>query len=97
MTKKLNLVLIFGGRSGEHAVSLRSAQSMLNALDETKYRVFQVGITTEGLWLYGSDAHQAFREGKYDSLQEALILSDSGKPYLYTPRETSLKASLPSM
>jgi len=91
MTKKLNLVLIFGGRSGEHAVSLRSAQSVLNALDETKYQVFQVGITTEGLWLYGSDAHQAFREGKYDTLQEALILSDSGKPYLYTREENHLE------
>ena len=92
MTKKLNLVLIFGGRSGEHAVSLRSAQSVLNALDETKYRVFQVGITTEGLWLYGSDAHQAFREGKYASLQEALILSDSGKPYLYTREGNQLES-----
>ncbi len=84
MTDKLNLVLIFGGRSGEHAVSLRSAQSVLEALDETKYEVFQVGITTEGLWLYGSQAHKAFRDGATESLQEALILNDSGKPYLYT-------------
>ena len=84
MTKKLNLVLIFGGRSGEHAVSLRSAQSVLNALDETKYQVFQVGITTEGRWLYGSKAHKAFLEGNHESLTEALILSDDGKPSLYT-------------
>ena len=91
MTDKLNLVLIFGGRSGEHAVSLRSAQSVLNALDENKYQVFQVGITTEGLWLYGSNAHQAFLDGKYESLRETLILSDSGKPYLYIREGNNLE------
>ena len=91
MTDKLNLVLIFGGRSGEHAVSLRSAQSVLNALDENKYQVFQVGITTEGLWLYGSNAHQAFLDGKHESLREALILSDSGKPNLYIREGNNLE------
>ncbi len=95
MTDKLNLVLIFGGRSGEHAVSLRSAQSVLAALDETKYQVFQVGITTEGLWLYGANAHQAFRDGSFELLQEALILSDDGKPYLYTREGNHLESITP--
>lgn len=95
MTDKLNLVLIFGGRSGEHAVSLRSAQSVLAALDETKYQVFQVGITTEGLWLYGANAHQAFRDGSFELLQEALILSDDGKPYLYTREGNQLESITP--
>ena len=95
MTKKLNLVLIFGGRSGEHAVSLSSAKSVLKALDETKYRVFQVGITTEGLWLHGSNAHKAFLDGKFDSLAEALILNENGKPYLYTRKENQLKNIAP--
>lgn len=92
MTDKLNLVLIFGGRSGEHAVSLRSAQSVLNALDNDKYQIFQVGITTDGLWLHGSNAHQAFLDGSYTSLAEALILSDDGKPYLYTRDGKHLKS-----
>ena len=95
MTDRLNLVLIFGGRSGEHAVSLNSAQSVLNALDESKYRIFQVGITTDGLWLYGPDAHQAFREGNFDSLSEALVLNDSGKPYLYTRTGNQLERITP--
>ena len=95
MTDKLNLVLIFGGRSGEHAVSLRSAQSVLAALDETKYQVFQVGITTEGLWLHGANAHQAFRDGSFELLQEALILSDGGKPYLYTREGNQLESITP--
>ncbi len=95
MTEKLNLVLIFGGRSGEHAVSLRSAQSVLNALDENKYQIFQVGITTEGLWLYGSNAHKAFREGNHESLDEALILNNGGKPHLYTRKENQLESITP--
>ena len=95
MTDKLNLVLIFGGRSGEHAVSLRSAQSVLAALDETKYQVFQVGITTEGLWLHGANAHQAFRDGSFELLQEALILSYGGKPYLYTREGNHLESITP--
>jgi D-alanine-D-alanine ligase len=48
MSTKLNVILIFGGKSGEHAVSLMSATSVLNALDPEKYNVFQVGITREG-------------------------------------------------
>jgi len=95
MTKKLNLVLIFGGRSGEHAVSLRSAQSVLNALDKEKYQVFQVGITTDGLWLYGSNAHKAFREGDYGSLDEALILSVQGKPHLFVRQGNRLEELAP--
>ena len=95
MTDKLNLVLIFGGRSGEHAVSLRSAQSVLAALDETKYQVFQVGITTEGLWLHGANAHKAFRDGSLESLHEALILNDDGKPYLYTREGNQLESITP--
>ena len=95
MTDKLNLVLIFGGRSGEHAVSLRSAQSVLNALDETKYQVFQVGITTEGLWLHGANAHKAFLDGNHESLHEALILSDGGKPHLYIRKGSQLELLAP--
>lgn len=84
MTEKLNLVLFFGGRSGEHAVSLRSAKSVLAALDSDKYRVFQVGITTDGLWLTGANAHAAFLSGGLDALREAVIVSEHGKPCLYT-------------
>ena len=43
MTEKLNLVLMFGGRSGEHEVSLMSARSVLEALSPEKYQVFQLG------------------------------------------------------
>ena len=56
MTKgrKLRVGLLFGGRSGEHEVSLTSAASVLQALDPAKYEVVPVGITREGGWLIGS-------------------------------------------
>ena len=52
---KLNVCVLFGGMSPEHAVSLRSAESVLNNMDPEKYNIFPVGITREGDWyLYGS-------------------------------------------
>jgi D-alanine-D-alanine ligase len=48
--KKLTVALLFGGKSGEHEVSLRSAASILKALDRNKYDVIPIGITKEGQW-----------------------------------------------
>jgi D-alanine-D-alanine ligase len=54
-TKKLRVGVIFGGRSGEHEVSIASAASVLDALDSSKYEVVPIGITHEGRWLSGAD------------------------------------------
>jgi len=56
--KKLRIGIIFGGRSGEHEVSLTSAKSVMNAIDKDKYEVVPIGITKEGQWLTGGDIHQ---------------------------------------
>ncbi len=56
MPKKLKVGVIFGGRSGEHEVSLRSAESVINALDRSKYEVVPIGITKQGKWLASSEA-----------------------------------------
>ena len=56
MSKKLRVGVIFGGRSGEHEVSLRSAESVINALDRDKYEVVPIAITKEGRWLKSSEA-----------------------------------------
>ena len=48
---KLNVCVLFGGVSPEHAVSLRSAESVLNNMDSEKYNIFPVGITREGEWI----------------------------------------------
>jgi len=54
--KKLRVGILFGGRSGEHEVSLLSAASVLNAIDKEKYEVVPIGITKDGRWLTAGDA-----------------------------------------
>lgn len=49
--KKLRVGVVFGGRSAEHEVSLRSAKAVLEALDPNKYDVTLIGITRSGRWL----------------------------------------------
>ena len=49
--KKLSVCILFGGMSPEHDVSLRSAESVLNNIDHSKYNVIPVGITREGKWI----------------------------------------------
>jgi D-alanine-D-alanine ligase len=56
LSKKLKVGVIFGGRSGEHEVSLRSAESIINALDRNKYEVVPIAITKQGKWLSSSEA-----------------------------------------
>jgi len=53
--KKLRIGLFFGGRSGEHEVSLASAKSVMENLDKDKFEVVPIGITKEGSWLLGVD------------------------------------------
>ena len=56
--KKLRVGILFGGRSGEHEVSLLSAASVFNAIDKNKYEVVPIGITKEGRWLTAADAER---------------------------------------
>ena len=56
MDKKLKIGVIFGGRSGEHAVSLMSARFVLSQLAPEKYEITQIGITREGDWFTGENA-----------------------------------------
>ena len=84
---KLNLLVLFGGRSGEHEVSLMSARSVLEALDKEKYTVFQVGITHDGAWLTGDDVIGAFERGDSSDLVAATILPEPGDRGLYTRTE----------
>ena len=53
--KKLRVGVLFGGRSGEHEVSLLSAASVMQAMDRSKYEVVPIGVTKQGLWL--TDLH----------------------------------------
>lgn len=59
MTRKTRVGIIFGGRSGEHEVSLRSARSVMQAIDKEKYEVVPIGITKDGHWLVRGDPMKA--------------------------------------
>lgn len=57
------VAVIFGGRSGEHEVSLVSARAILAALDRRRYRPLHVAVMKDGMWLVGADA-KAYLDGK---------------------------------
>ena len=78
--KKLRVGILFGGRSGEHEVSLLSAASVVNAIDKSKYEVVPIGITKEGRWLTAADA-------------ERLLKGSAGEPP--APTQTHLRAGDP--
>src|SRR5467141_1131449 len=62
---KLRVGILFGGRSGEHEVSLLSAASVVNAIDKTKYEVVPIGITKDGRWLTAEYAEMLLRGDRH--------------------------------
>jgi D-alanine-D-alanine ligase len=62
VSKRIRLGILFGGRSGEHEVSLTSAASVIKSLDPAKYEVVPIGITREGRWRVGAGALQLLPE-----------------------------------
>ncbi len=100
MAKKLRVGVVFGGRSGEHEVSLLSAASILKAIDRKKFEVVPIGITKEGRWLAAGDAHKllegdqgAFarhlRAGDPEATPGARLLHE-GIPTLMAPEPSNL-------
>src|SRR2546423_7872129 len=60
--KRLRVGVLFGGRSGEHEVSLASAASVIRGLDSDKYEAVHIGISKEGDWLVGAGAQKMLPE-----------------------------------
>src|SRR6202158_1731396 len=60
--KRLRIGILFGGRSGEHEVSLASAASVIRGLDPDKYEAVPIGISKEGHWLVGAGAQKMLPE-----------------------------------
>lgn len=81
--------VIFGGKSGEHEVSLMSAQSVMRAIDKGKYEVVPIGITHEGRWLTGGDPLKALTGGQTSmpQLLESGYVLDADVPRGQTPPE----------
>ena len=64
--KKLSVCILFGGMSPEHEVSLRSAESVLNNIDHSKYNVIPMGITRDGDWIiFGGDDYSELPAGTW--------------------------------
>lgn len=75
MAKKLRVGVLFGGRSGEHEVSLLSAASILKAIDRKRFDVVPIGITKEGRWLAAADA-TGLLEGDHSAVARRLRAGD---------------------
>jgi D-alanine-D-alanine ligase len=81
--EKLRLGVIFGGRSGEHEISLRSARSVIRELDKDKYEVIPIGISKSGHWLSGPDTLEYLEQGQLDGLEMVSFLPEPGDNTLY--------------
>ena len=80
---KLRVGVIFGGRSGEHEISLLSARSVLGALDPQKYAVTQIGIDHQGSWWVGENLLEKLPQGKSTGMDPATLLPDPTYPGIY--------------
>jgi D-alanine-D-alanine ligase len=96
LKQKMRLGILFGGRSGEHDVSLRSAASVVKALDPAKYEVVPIGITREGHWRVGSGAVPF---GRLTAVSEAphRMLQGEVEPQLLTEVLESGRPVVPSV
>ena len=63
MAEKLRVGVIFGGQSGEHEVSLISAQGIMKAMDKEKYEIIPIGITKQGRWLTSGEPMKLLQSG----------------------------------
>lgn len=79
----MTVAVIFGGRSGEHEVSLMSARSVLGALSTEKYDVVEIGIDLEGHWWAGEGALEAFERGHVEALESVFLRAEPGDAHLY--------------
>ena len=85
--RKLKLAVLFGGRSGEHEVSLMSARSVLSVLNPAKYEVTQIGITKEGRWYTGEDVINALENRNTEGLEHVILSPDPSEQGLYVLRD----------
>ena len=84
MKDKIRVGVLFGGRSGEHEVSLVSARSVLNTLNPERYSITQIGITLDGDWLVGKDVLTALAEKDTRNLAPAAMLPIPRRSAVYS-------------
>jgi D-alanine-D-alanine ligase len=89
--RKMRVGLLYGGRSGEHEVSVLSANSVLTAIDRDKYEVIPIGITKNGQWLPGQSPETLVKSGE---LQVRLLGDVSNQAITLENRQGRLLAGL---
>jgi D-alanine-D-alanine ligase len=77
--RRLRIGVLFGGRSGEHEVSLNSARAVIAALEEAGHEVVPIGITPEGRWLVSGDPLAALSSGRVHQERAATLLPEPGR------------------
>ena len=82
VSPKTRLALLYGGRSGEHDVSIASATSVMKAIDSAKYEVLPVYLTPEGRWLPGVEPGRLKAGPQPGAVSAALLSSDPQQPGL---------------
>ncbi len=93
---KLRVAVIFGGRSGEHEVSLASATSVMDNLDRSKYEVIPVGITKDGRWLLDGEPMKELKAGYAKAGEEPALVSLSPQSSQLAPADPAGQAHAPS-
>jgi D-alanine-D-alanine ligase len=76
MSKKLNVAVVFGGKSGEHEVSLMSATSVIRAMNKEKYNIIPLGITKEGHWMLYNGPIEKIESGEWEGISNKLLRED---------------------
>ena len=81
--QRKNVAVLFGGRSGEHVVSLKSAGAIMEAIDREQYRIIPVGISREGTWFTGAGIWDLlWEQGDLSGAPRAVLLTDPRQPGL---------------
>ena len=70
MLKKINLGIIFGGKSTEHEISVRSARSIINSIDQSKYNLILIGIDKSGKWFINDYTKFLLAENKLQAVPD---------------------------
>jgi D-alanine-D-alanine ligase len=91
MNDRLKLGVLYGGRSGEHAVSLMSARSVLSVIDQVKFEVIEIGVSRQGQWLVGENLWTKLQHERLDGLMPALLRPSPMDPGIYVMRNNRIE------
>ncbi len=87
MTNKLQVGILYGGRSGEHEVSLISARSVLSVIDREKFEITEIGITRQGQWFMGENLWEKIKSENDEDLIPVIFLPTPGDHTIYSIKD----------